>query len=115
MNRTITNLTVKSPSHFLFWLANADPEFVSRGREHEDALVLDRIRTCLYSQRRQFQDNLREIWQARCAVAIACFEDLLVLYYQPGDYAEASRFLWEKTAEVTDEEINELFDPRRES
>ena len=98
---TITTFVKLPDAQLKEWLGMKEPSFRTFGISETDFQVLERIRTFLFDERGQFQRNLREILQGRCPVADACFEDLLVMYYKPGDYAEAARFLWDNPAGPT--------------
>lgn len=59
-----------------------------------DHRVLVRVRDCLFSQRTKFERELHKLFIDRCSVPNATMTDCWILFYKPGDYAEAARFLW---------------------
>lgn len=72
---------------------------VSREAAHLciDDLVRRRVTQEMHSRRRQFSDNLDSILQSRFSTSnhVVSFEALLLMY-EPGDYTEAARFLWDR-------------------
>lgn len=75
-----------------------------------DKIICDRVRKCLFSQRKTFLDNLLEMWRGRLNIEGAAFADSWLCCYLPGDYAEAARFLWESHASKIED--NQASSPR---